>query len=546
MTKTDTYHDPAVVQAAEQVAARAISELLGPGPRPRAVVLSAPAGAGKSQTVIDAAGRARARGLRVAVASPTNEQTVGLVRRAWELHARHVPGERVSYCPATGRTLPDEVRALPGVEEVTAPEASSRALVVATLAKLGDAFGRRKLAPFDVLLVDESYQADAARYFAAAGLAPLHLLVGDSGQISPFATIADPHRWRGLPEDPLQTAVGVLLRNHPRTAVNGLPITRRLDDRAAGIARHFYPALSFAAAVRPGVRQLALGPGRRTPVDRALELAARHGWADVRLPRAPVLPADPEAIERIVEIVARLFSRDARVRCERQTGLAPLRPAQVAVGVSHNDQKDLLRSALAGRGLAGVVVETANRLQGLEYEVVVAWHPLAGLSEPDGFHLDPGRLCVLLTRHRQVCILVGREGDEEMLEDEVPPSTPAYLGCTADPSGCTSCARATRARSPVVTAWSPARAMCSKAIRGWISLTCRASSPLPAWRRSSTTSRSSRSSTTSTPATARRLGCWSGSGRNCPVPGWWPTTRPAQSRCRQPWRQRPWTMAAAS
>jgi len=78
-------------------------------------------------------------------------------------------------------------------------------------------------------------------------------------------------------------------------------------------------------------------------------------------------------------------------------------------------------------------VETANKLQGLEFEVVFVWHPLAGLPEADGFHLDPGRLCVLLTRHRQACVVVGRVGDHEMLDDQPPPPTPAYLGWDPDP-----------------------------------------------------------------------------------------------------------------
>ena len=84
-------------------------------------------------------------------------------------------------------------------------------------------------------------------------------------------------------------------------------------------------------------------------------------------------------------------------------------------------------------GLGNVVVETANKLQGLEFEVVFIWHPLAGLPEADGFHLDPGRLCVLLTRHRQACILVGRVGDRELLKDQIPPPTEAYLGWDPDP-----------------------------------------------------------------------------------------------------------------
>jgi hypothetical protein len=88
---------------------------------------------------------------------------------------------------------------------------------------------------------------------------------------------------------------------------------------------------------------------------------------------------------------------------------------------------------VAAQELGGVVVETANPLQRLEFDVVVAWHPLAGLPEPDGFHLDPGRLCVLLTRHRHACVVVGRADDDEMLDDKPPPPTPAYLAGDPDP-----------------------------------------------------------------------------------------------------------------
>ena len=57
---------------------------------------------------------------------------------------------------------------------------------------------------------------------------------------------------------------------------------------------------------------------------------------------------------------------------------------------------------------------------------------LAGLPEADEFHLDPGRLCVLMTRHRHACIVVGRESDRTLLHT-IPPSTPAYLGWDPDP-----------------------------------------------------------------------------------------------------------------
>jgi hypothetical protein len=40
---------------------------------------------------------------------------------------------------------------------------------------------------------------------------------------------------------------------------------------------------------------------------------------------------------------------------------------------------------------------------------------------------------VLLTRHRHACIVVGRDGDDELLEDELPPPTPAFLSWDPDP-----------------------------------------------------------------------------------------------------------------
>ncbi len=429
----DGVYDAAVVAAADAAVAAAIHAALAAGPAPRGVVVPAPAGAGKSHLVVSALDAARRAGRRVAVAAPTNEQAFGLVRAVAERHCHGHADRTVTFVPAADVTLPPAAAALAGVRTATAKDASGRELVVGTLSKLGDAFARGDLAPFDLLLVDEAYQADAAKYFAVGGLAPVHLLVGDAGQINPFATSADPGRWRGLAEDPLQTAVGVLRRNHPSTPVFPLPVTRRLDPRAAAVARAFYPDLAFAPAVRSGVRDLRLGRRGVHRLDPVLDTAAGSGWAHVELPRAAVLPADPEAAGVIADLTARLFERGVTARCERHPAPQPLAPSQVAVGVSHTAQRDRVRAALADRGLGGVVVETANKLQGLEFAVTLVWHPLSGLAEADPFHLDPGRLCVLLTRHRHACLVVGRAGGRDLLADTPPPPTAAYLGYDPDP-----------------------------------------------------------------------------------------------------------------
>jgi hypothetical protein len=40
---------------------------------------------------------------------------------------------------------------------------------------------------------------------------------------------------------------------------------------------------------------------------------------------------------------------------------------------------------------------------------------------------------LLLTRHRQAGVVVGRAGDHEGLQDQLPPPTPGYLGWDPDP-----------------------------------------------------------------------------------------------------------------
>jgi len=422
-------HDPmdkATVAAADKVVGESIEAFLELIGEPRAVVVTAPAGAGKSSLVCRAVAAARKAKRRIVVGSPTNEQTLGLARRLADDH----PKMTVSLLPATSLVIPDDILARGNLDIVDAGEANSASVVVATLAKLANAFGHGKLLGFDGMIIDESYQADASTYYGIGHLAPTHLLVGDGGQLSPFSTIKDADQWRGLDEDPLQTAVGVLLRNHPMTALLRMPISRRLDSRAVPIARVFYPSIEFGAAVKPGTRQLRLAATPKPILaDVVLDMAADRGWAHLELADAITVSADPDIIKQIVRIVARLRERAAKVRCERFTSWTAPR---IAVGVSHNDQKDQLRSALARIGRADVDVDTANKLQGLEYDVVIAWHPLAGLPEADEFHLDPGRLCVLLTRHRHACILIGRKGDRTLLNG-VPPKSPAYVGWDHEP-----------------------------------------------------------------------------------------------------------------
>ena len=330
----------------------------------------------------------------------------------------------MAFVPAQSVALPVDAR-LPNVMPAASPtESHGASVVVATFDKV--AYVRDHLGVFDGLIADEAYQADSERYFHVSAMATHHLLVGDPGQLDPFTTI-DATEWRGVPEDPLQTAVGTLLRNCRRTPVFKLPLTRRLSPAGADLARPFYPGIDFEAATLADERNLHLAPVvRASHLDDALDLGADRGSAYLVLPRAPALVDDPETANFVVDIAARFIQRAPRAQCERY-GTRDVLLDDVAIVVSHNAQKDLVRNMANERDLRDLHVDTANRLQGLEFDVVVAWHPLSALPEADEFHLDVGRLCVMLTRHRQACYVVGRADDASVL-DRIPPSGASYVG----------------------------------------------------------------------------------------------------------------------
>jgi hypothetical protein len=422
-----------VIIAANHVAAQARDDVrrrLGSG---GAVVVEAVAGAGKSTFIVETVDQL-ADDATIIVAAPTNEQVYALVASL----ATRRSGKPLHYVPSRAAELPFET---PAGVQVCRPASQARGarILVATLHKVADACSRGDIDRADLLIIDEAFQANSGIYYQVADIAPTHLLVGDAGQIDPFSTAPGAAELRGLTEDPIRTSVEVLLENHPDTPRHQLPITRRLDERAVPGVRAFYDVHHhFNAAVPAGLRELQFvsrirRSHRQRQLDAILGAAARSGWAHVELPAAPVLPTDPELVAVTVELLATALDPDlhARVSCERHTD-RPLSPDRVAVGASHRDQVRALNLAIREKNISGVTVDTANRLQGLEFDLVLAVHPLAGLAAPDTFHLESGRLCVLTTRHRHACIVVGRATDRELLE-KLPPSGEAYLGRNDEP-----------------------------------------------------------------------------------------------------------------
>ncbi|MFC5724470.1 AAA family ATPase [Streptomyces gamaensis] len=388
----------------------------------RGVVVDSPPGAGKSTLVKRAAGHLTAAGHQLMIVAQTNEQVDDLV----DSIAREYPHLTLGRLHAKDFTLPERVRRhtnVAGSKEV----ADLRDLpVVVSTAKKWSYVKVDKCAPWRWAIVDEAYQMRSDALLATAPLFGPEdsqvLFVGDPGQLDPFATV-ETDRWHGLTWDPLRNAVDVTLAHNADLERRQLPVSWRLPEMAARLVeKAFYPFSPFTSGTKAADRVLTYTSTahRASPQDTVLARAAESGWGLLELPARHTLDDDPEVAEALAATAARLLERGALVNGE------PLAESRLAIGTARTVQTDAVRSRLTARGLTAVTVDTANRLQGREFDVTLVWHPLSGRQDASAFHLETGRLCVLLSRHRFACIVVARSGITDLL-DRHPRSSPVYL-----------------------------------------------------------------------------------------------------------------------
>jgi hypothetical protein len=410
---------------AERVAAAVLADMAAPGRR--GVIVDSPPGAGKSTLVVRAATDLASAGECCIIVAQTNNQVDDLTARL----AERDPGLPLGRLTGADYNVPPALLALPGVEVSDKPDRlRAAAVIIATAAKWATVRDRS----WPWAIIDEAYQMRSDMLLLIADRFERGLFVGDPGQLDPFSLIETP-RWIGLPYDPTQNAVTVLQAHNPDLPVHRLPVSWRLPASAAPvISSSFYPFSDFRAGTEPGARHLEFtAAGMRGPVDATLDMAARTGWALHELPARHTVRTDGEAAEAAAALAARLISRGAVATCERDPDGRQVGPDRIAIGVTHRDQADQVRQALtraAPNIAAQVRVDTANRLQGAEYEVTVILHPLSGRHDATEFHLEAGRLCVLASRHRHACIVIARAGIAELL-DAYPPSEPVRPGVRA-------------------------------------------------------------------------------------------------------------------
>ncbi|WP_306328912.1 AAA domain-containing protein [Streptomyces venezuelae] len=389
----------------------------------RGVVVDSPPGAGKSTLVVRAALELAAAGRPLMVVAQTNAQVDDLVLRL----AEKEPDLEVGRLHSNDSDPYD--KALDELERVrTSAKAGDLAglpVVLSTAAKWAHV---KNVDSWAHAIVDEAYQMRSDALLAVAGLFERALFVGDPGQLDPFSVVGA-EQWAGLSYDPSASAVSTLLAHNPELPQHRLPVSWRLPASAAPLVSDaFYPFTPFRSGTGHGDRRLSFGVASDgSGPDRVLDEAAESGWGLLELPARHTPRTDPEAVGAVALVVRRLLDRGGAAVSERSETPVPLTADRIAVGTAHRDQAAAVRAALHALGVTGVTVDTANRLQGREYDVTVVLHPLSGRPDATAFHLETGRLCVLASRHRHACVVVCRAGVTELL-DAHPSTEPVQLG----------------------------------------------------------------------------------------------------------------------
>ena len=346
-------------------------------------VVDSPPGAGKTRLATTVVAHLALRaGLRVLVATPTKAQALSFVHRL----VAQVPTKEIEVW-------------LSGLEPGVLPKGLANEKRTSRLA--ASKVTVRSLAScafkppegFDVLVVDEAYQATFADVSLAAERIPQVLLIGDPGQIGPVVTV-DVSVWESVRLAPHRRAPEAFrLLDGAET----LPLrsTWRLGPVSA---KAVAPLYDFEFASVAADRQVRL-------------YGAAGGVAEIETVQVRQ-HFDPDHLEvagAVVERVATLLGSDEApttllaqpdpdgpegATCARRAG-----PADVAVVLSRNSQCSIVSGMLSAKGLDGVVVGTADRLQGGEWPLVVALDPAVGMADASDHALSLGRLCVMCSRH---------------------------------------------------------------------------------------------------------------------------------------------------
>lgn len=341
------------------------------------VLVSSPPGAGKTRLItLLAQELTRRAGLRVAIAAQTRAQAQDVASRIAAL------GVNVTLLDGKDQPLPGALH--PAVTHLRGPRGLtySTDVVVATTARWHWTGTDRYRA--DVLMVDEAWQITHADLLALGDLAQQLVMVGDPGQIAPVVTGAT-HRWSGHAAGP-HLAAPTALRNVYPDSITDHQMTRTWrcgPQTTALIQPVFYPTMPFTSA-RPPMHLTTPGSGV---------------WPElVPVMITPTSEHDTMIAEAAADQVRNLLGSTFVTGVGTGTSTRLLTGKDIAVVTPHVHHASHV--AALTTDIHGLLIGTANAVQGSERVATVVIHPMTGQHLGTEFNLDLGRTCVALTRHQ--------------------------------------------------------------------------------------------------------------------------------------------------
>lgn len=340
----------------------------------RLTIVDSPPGAGKTALVVETIGHLlQGTDMVIAVATPTRAQALSM---AYRLAAEIDPG-LIDF-------------SVPSIPEADLPAGVGRGRksgIKVTVRTLASCAMKPPSDGTDLLVVDEAYQATTSDVLSAVQNVDQLLLVGDPGQIGPVVSI-DTSLWRRERLAPHSRSPEGM-RQLADASEFTIDQSWRLGQRTVDVIAPLY-AFPFTSA-RPQRSLLDHDGGELPEVAQVIvdETSAPDG-----------LDAMTTVADRVEHLCGLTLTGPATDESGAAVEVAwDVEPKDIAVVVARNIQASTLTSMLSSRGLGGVVVGTADRLQGGQWPVVVAVDPLLGGSTASPHALALGRLTVMLSRH---------------------------------------------------------------------------------------------------------------------------------------------------
>lgn len=345
-------------------------------------LVQGPPGTGKTRLLAAVTAALCGKSCRIALCAFTHRA----VGNALLAIRKQAPGLPLFKLASSSGDDHDELRAA-GVQIVDArrvklPEKG--AVVAGTCFQLTKLHERER---FHYTVFDEAGQLPIPHALPGMLRAQRWLFFGDHAQLPPVVATAHADR---------EAASSIFERLHARYGSHLLDTTYRMNDGVCRIVSDTFYAGRLSSAPSAASRRMPFSAGGR--LDEVLAPEQPVVW--LRIDHQQPGSRSPEEANAVADLVEDLVRRHGVPK------------AQIAVIAPFRAQVRLLRSALEHKQLGGLeelVVDTVERIQGQEREVVIVSLTAGDPAESKGrgaFHLSLNRLNVALSRARTKAVLV--------------------------------------------------------------------------------------------------------------------------------------------